>query len=82
MFTCMRGRKAHGLSPHRWRQFKLSNDPAFAAKLHDVVGLYVSPPAHVLPGRRCMASLRGLWCCRWMKSRKFRHLIGPNRACR
>ena len=21
--------KAHGLSPHRWRQFKLSNDPAF-----------------------------------------------------
>jgi len=31
--------KAHGLSPHRWRQFKLSNDPAFAAKLHDVVGL-------------------------------------------
>jgi hypothetical protein len=25
---------------------KLSNDPAFAEKLHDVVGLYVSPPAH------------------------------------
>jgi hypothetical protein len=25
--------KAHGLSPHRWRQFKLSNDPAFAEKL-------------------------------------------------
>ena len=22
--------KAHGLSPHRWRNFKLSNDPAFA----------------------------------------------------
>ena len=22
--------KAHGLSPHRWRSFKLSNDPAFA----------------------------------------------------
>ena len=22
--------KAHGLSPHRWRHFKLSNDPAFA----------------------------------------------------
>jgi transposase len=40
--------KAHGLSPHRWRQFKLSNDPAFAAKLHDVVGLYVSPPAHAV----------------------------------
>jgi len=40
--------KAHGLSPHRWRQFKLSNDPAFAEKLHDVVGLYVSPPAHAV----------------------------------
>ncbi len=40
--------QAHGLSPHRWRQFKLSNDPAFAAKLHDVVGLYVSPPAHAV----------------------------------
>ncbi len=33
--------KAHGLAPHRWRQFKLSNDPAFADKLNDVVGLYV-----------------------------------------
>ena len=40
--------KAHGLSPHRWRQFKLSSDPDFAAKLHDVVGLYVSPPAHAV----------------------------------
>ncbi len=40
--------KAHGLSPHRWRQFKLSNDPAFAEKLHNVVGLYVSPPAHAV----------------------------------
>jgi len=38
----------HGLAPHRWRQFKLSNDPAFAEKLHDVVGLYVSPPAHAV----------------------------------
>jgi len=41
--------KAHGLfPPNRWRQFKLSNDPAFAAKLQDVVGLYVSPPAHAV----------------------------------
>jgi len=40
--------KTHGLSPHRWRRFKLSNDPAFAGKLRDVVGLYVSPPAHAL----------------------------------
>lgn len=40
--------KAHGLAPHRWRRFKLSNDPAFAEKLHDVVGLYVDPPAHAV----------------------------------
>ena len=40
--------KAHGLSPHRWRAFKLSNDPNFVAKLTDVVGLYVSPPAHAV----------------------------------
>jgi transposase len=40
--------KAHGLAPHRWRQFKLSRDPAFAEKLHKVVGLYVAPPAHAV----------------------------------
>ena len=28
--------------------FKLSRDPQFAAKVHDVVGLYVDPPAHSL----------------------------------
>ena len=40
--------KAHGLSPHRWRSFKLSTDPAFAEKLTDIVGLYVDPPAHAV----------------------------------
>ncbi|MCP4209748.1 MAG: IS630 family transposase [Shimia sp.] len=40
--------RAHGLAPHRFRQFKLSNDPEFAAKLRDVVGLYVNPPAHAI----------------------------------
>lgn len=40
--------KTHGLAPHRWRLFKLSNDPAFVEKLHDVVGLYVAPPAHAV----------------------------------
>ncbi len=38
--------RAHGLQPHRVRQFKLSTDPKFVAKLRDVVGLYVDPPAH------------------------------------
>jgi len=40
--------RAHGLQPHRVRQFKLSNDPAFVDKLRDVVGLYVDPPAHAV----------------------------------
>ena len=40
--------KAHGLAPHRIRTFKLSNDPRFADKLRDIVGLYVDPPAHAV----------------------------------
>ena len=40
--------RAHGLQPHRVRQFKLSNDPEFVDKLRDVVGLYVDPPAHAI----------------------------------
>jgi transposase len=39
---------AHGLKPHRVKTFKLSNDPKFAAKVQDVVGLYVDPPEHAL----------------------------------
>lgn len=40
--------RRHGLAPHRVHQFKLSNDPQFAQKLHDVVGLYVDPPHHAI----------------------------------
>jgi transposase len=40
--------RAHGLAPHRVRTFKLSKDPAFIGKLRDIVGLYVSPPAHAV----------------------------------
>ena len=39
---------AHGLKPHRVRTFKLSNDRKFAAKVQDVVGLYVDPPEHAV----------------------------------
>ena len=39
---------AHQLAPHRIKTFKLSNDPKFAEKLRDVVGLYVDPPAHAV----------------------------------
>ena len=40
--------RAHGLQPHRVRQFKLSTDPQFAAKLREIVGLYVDPPTHTI----------------------------------
>ena len=40
--------RAHGLKPHLARTFKLSNDPRFIEKLHDVVGLYLNPPEHAL----------------------------------
>jgi transposase len=40
--------RAHGLRPHQIRAFKLSTDPDFAAKVEDIVGLYVDPPAHAV----------------------------------
>ena len=40
--------RAHGLQPHRVKQFKLSTDPRFVDKLRDIVGLYVDPPAHAV----------------------------------
>jgi transposase len=40
--------RAHGLEPHGVRRFKLSNDPQFAAKLREIVGLYADPPDHAI----------------------------------
>lgn len=40
--------QAHGLKPHLVKTFKVSNDPRFAEKLRDVVGLYLHPPEHAL----------------------------------
>ena len=40
--------RAHGLQPHRVRTFKRSKGPEFAAKLRDIVGLYMEPPAHAI----------------------------------
>src|SRR5215470_11983593 len=40
--------RANGLKPHLCRTFKVSNDPHFAEKLLDVVGLYLDPPEHAL----------------------------------
>jgi transposase len=46
--TVQRIWRAFGLQPHRLESFKLSTDPDFVAKVRDVVGLYVSPPAHAV----------------------------------
>jgi transposase len=42
--TVQRVWKEHGLKPHLSRPFKLSNDPKFAEKVVDIVGLYLNPP--------------------------------------
>jgi len=34
--------------PHRLKTFKISNDPDFAEKVFDVVGLYLNPPDNAL----------------------------------
>jgi len=40
--------REHGLKPHLSRTFKVSNDPHFAEKLEDIVGLYLNAPEHAL----------------------------------
>ena len=40
--------QAHDLQPHRVRTFKRSRDPDFAAKMIDIVGLYLDPPTHAV----------------------------------
>jgi transposase len=40
--------RAHGLKPHRVKTFKVSRDKNFAAKVADVVGLYLNPPDKAL----------------------------------
>jgi transposase len=40
--------RTFGLKPHISRSFKISTDPQFVAKLHDVVGLYMNPPEHAI----------------------------------
>lgn len=40
--------RAFGLKPHRLETFKLSTDPHFVEKVHDIVGLYLSPPDKAL----------------------------------
>ena len=58
----------HDRQPHRLRTFKRSNDPAFAEKLRDIVGLYVDP--------RLIA-----WCFRSTKRARSRRSTAPSAAC-
>ena len=46
--TVLRVWHRHGLKPHLIETFKVSRDPQFVAKLEDIVGLYLDPPAHAL----------------------------------
>lgn len=40
--------RRNGLKPHLVRTYKVSRDPAFVAKVKDVVGLYLRPPQHAI----------------------------------
>lgn len=40
--------KAADLKPHRLKSFKISTDPDFAAKVQDVVALYLDPPDNAM----------------------------------
>ena len=45
---CAKSGRPPDLKPHRLRTFKVSNDPRFAEKVIDVVGLYLDPPDNAL----------------------------------
>ena len=40
--------RAFGLQPYRQETFKLSTDPLFVEKVHDIVGLYMNPPVKAM----------------------------------
>jgi hypothetical protein len=63
--------RGHGLQPHRLRQFKLSNDPHFAAKLRDIGTSSASTSIH----------LPTPLCCRSTKRAKSRRLTILSRDC-
>jgi hypothetical protein len=46
--ACDASRHGHGLKPHRVESVKISNDPEFAEKLEDIVGLCLNPRQHAL----------------------------------
>ena len=61
--------KAFGLKPHLADTFKLSPDPLFIEKAHDVAGLYMNPQNTPL-------------CCAQTRSPRSRPSTGLSRCCR
>ncbi len=73
--TVQRIWRAFGLQPHRLETFKLSTDPDFIDKVRDVVGLYVSPPAHAIvlcvdEKSQIQALDRSQPCCRCVRANR------------
>ncbi|WP_241193102.1 hypothetical protein [Streptomyces sp. ADI98-10] len=61
--------REENLKPHRPGTFEISNDPAFAEKVADVVGLYLAPPGGAVvlsidERRRCRPWTGPTQCCR------------------
>jgi hypothetical protein len=50
--TVARAWRAYGVQPWRCQTFKFSTDPELAAKVTDVVGLYLAPPENAVVLRR------------------------------
>ena len=46
--TVQRVWSVFNIQPHRQKHFKLSTDPFFVEKVHDIVGLYLNPPEHAM----------------------------------
>ena len=61
--------RAHGLQPHRLRQFKLSNDPNFA-------------PSCAISSASTSIRQRTPWCSRWTRRARSRRSIAPSPGCR
>ena len=61
--------EAHCLQPHRYQQFKLSNDPKYVDISTMLLGC--------MSIRQRMPS-----CCRLMRRAKFKRLTGASQACR
>jgi putative transposase len=46
--TVQRVWSVFNVQPHRQKHFKLSTDPFFVEKVHDICGLYLNPPDHAM----------------------------------